>query len=220
MRHQVKGRKLNRTASHRKATLRNLATSLLKHKKIKTTSAKAKELRTFVEPMITKAKEDTVAARRHIARDIKDKDVLKELFTEIIEKIGDRPGGYTRVIKLGNRLGDAAEMSIIELVDFSNIIPEKKSKKAAGKVEKVKTEDVEDATVVEESTDEASEEKKPKAKAKKAEAKPKKTAAKPKKAEEKKTEAKPKKAAAKKTEVKEVKAKKTKSEEKSDTKEK
>ena len=218
MRHQVKGRKLSRTASHRKATLRNLATSLLKHKKIKTTTAKAKELKVFVEPMITKAKEDTVAARRHIAKDIKDRDVLKELFTEIVEKVGNRPGGYTRVIKLGNRLGDAAEMSIIELVDFSNITPEKKSKKDTSKKAKAKTEEVEEANVIEESTaDETVEGEKPKAKAK-----PKKAEAKPKKEEAEKAEAKPKKAAAKKTEEKEVKAKakKTKSDDKSETEEK
>ncbi len=94
MRHRVKGRKLKRTSEHKLATLRNLATSLLKHKKIKTTVAKAKELRTFVEPLITKAKVDSIASRRYVAREIKDKSVVKELFTEIIQKIGDRPGSF------------------------------------------------------------------------------------------------------------------------------
>lgn len=121
MRHGIKGRKLGRTASHRAATLRNLAMALLKHKKIKTTLAKAKELRTYVEPMITRAKVDSVANRRVTAQDINDKELVKELFTTIVEKVGDRPGGYTRVVKLGQRLGDAAEMAIIELVDFSEI---------------------------------------------------------------------------------------------------
>jgi len=129
MRHRVKGRKLKRTSEHRLATLRNLATSLLKHKKIKTTVAKAKELRTFVEPLITKAKVDSVASRRYVAAEIKDKSVVKELFTEIIPKIGDRPGGYTRIVKLGQRKGDGAELAIIELVDYSGLVKPKTEKK-------------------------------------------------------------------------------------------
>jgi large subunit ribosomal protein L17 len=149
MRHRIKGRKLGRTASHRQSTLRSLATALIKHKKIKTTVAKAKELRTFIEPMITKAKTDSVHARRLIARDINDKEVIKELFTEVVEKVGERPGGYTRVIKLGQRLGDAAEMAIIELVDFNDVAP-KKSKK----VKEESTEVVEKAEVVEETAKE------------------------------------------------------------------
>ncbi len=149
MRHRVKGRKLNRTASHRTATLRALATALIREKKIKTTVAKAKETRVFVEPIITRAKNDTVAARRIVAKDIQDKEVLKELFNEIIPKIGDRPGGYTRVVKLGRRLGDAAEMAIIELVDYNDIVERKKPRKAK----------TEDAKVVEETVEEkASEE--------------------------------------------------------------
>ncbi|MCK5457871.1 MAG: 50S ribosomal protein L17, partial [Melioribacteraceae bacterium] len=126
MRHRVKGRKLNRTASHRTATMRALATALIREKKIRTTVAKAKETRVFVEPIVTRAKNDTVAARRIIAKDIQDKEVLKELFNEIIPKIGDRPGGYTRVVKLGRRLGDAAEMAIIEFVDYNDIVERKK----------------------------------------------------------------------------------------------
>lgn len=135
MRHRVKGRKLKRTSEHRLATLRNLATSLLKHKKIKTTVAKAKELRTFIEPIITKAKVDSVAARRYVAADIKDKSVVKELFKEIIPKIGDRPGGYTRIVKLGQRKGDGAEMAIIELVDYSGITKPKREKKTKAEKE-------------------------------------------------------------------------------------
>jgi len=120
MRHRIKGRKLGRSTSHRIATLRSLATALIKHKKIKTTLAKAKQTRLFVEPIITKAKKGSVHARRLVARDIQDRQVLQELFSEVVEKIGDRPGGYTRVVKLGTRLGDAAEMAIIELVDFND----------------------------------------------------------------------------------------------------
>lgn len=172
MRHRVKGRKLKRTSSHRRATLIALATALLKHKKIKTTIAKAKELRTFVEPIITKAKTDSVAARRYVYNDIKDRDLIKELFGDIVAKIGDRPGGYTRIVKLGQRKGDAAELAIIELVDYSGIVKPKAPKKEKAEGETPKSE---------ETKAEAAEEKKP-AKAKTA--KPK--TAKPKKSEGKK----------------------------------
>lgn len=145
MRHRVKGRKLNRTASHRVATFRALATALLREKKIRTTIAKAKELRSFVEPLISRAKTDSVANRRNIARHIQDKEILKELFNDIIPKIGDRPGGYTRVVKLGRRQGDGAEMAIIELVDYNDV----NSKPKAPKVE-VKEDAIEDANVIEE----------------------------------------------------------------------
>jgi len=138
MRHRVKGRKLGRTAAHRRATLRLLATSLFRHKKIKTTLAKAKELRRFAEPLITKAKNDTVASRRLVAREIKDKEVVKELFGEIAEKVRERNGGYTRIVKLGQRAGDAAEMAIIELVDYNE---GEQSKPKAKKVKKTKTEE-------------------------------------------------------------------------------
>jgi large subunit ribosomal protein L17 len=141
MRHRIKGRKLGRTASHRSATLRSLATALIKHKKITTTVAKAKQTRLYVEPIITKAKNDTVHARRLVAQYIYDKGVIKELFTEVIPKIGDRPGGYTRVVKLGNRVGDAAEMAILELVDYNEVAPAKKAKKKT-KSDKRKTEEV------------------------------------------------------------------------------
>ncbi len=159
MRHRVKGKKLGRTAAHRRATLRALSTALIRHKRIKTTVAKAKALRMFVEPLITKAKKDTVHARRLIAREIHDKAVVQELFNEVIPKIGDRPGGYTRIVRLGNRVGDAAEMAIIELVDYNdvNVTKPKKSKKKAGKVEEKPVEKTEKTKEV--SEEKASEEK-------------------------------------------------------------
>lgn len=157
MRHRVKGRKLGRTASHREALLRSLATSLLKHKRIKTTVAKAKEARTFVETLITKARKNDLHAKKFVMNFIKDKEVVKELFSEIITKIGDRPGGYTRVIKLGRRAGDAAEVAILELVDYNDVVnakaeenKEKREAKAKAKKEKEEAEEVEDAKVVEE----------------------------------------------------------------------
>ncbi len=152
MRHRVKGRKLNRTASHRIATFRALATALLREKKIRTTIAKAKELRSFVEPLISRAKTDSVANRRNVARYIQDKEILKELFNEIVPKIGDRPGGYTRVVKLGRRQGDGAEMAIIELVDYNDV----NSKPQVPKAE-TKEEIIEDANVVEETVAEKTE---------------------------------------------------------------
>ncbi len=180
MRHRVKGRKLKRTHSHRLATLRSLATSLLRHKRIKTTVAKAKEARSFVEPLITKAKNDSVHARRYVAAQINDRDIVKELFGDIVTKVGERPGGYTRVVKLGRRKGDAAELAILELVDYSDVNlekakskeeekSEKKAGKKEGKVKAKKEEVVEEAEVVEETVEEKKEEKekKPKAKAKK-----------------------------------------------------
>ena len=125
MRHRVRGRKLNRTHSHREALLNALATSLLKYKRIKTTVAKAKESKSYVDKIITKARKNDLHSRRQIMSKIHDKEVVKELFNEIIPKIGDRPGGYTRVIKIGHRPGDAADMAIIELVDYNDVINEK-----------------------------------------------------------------------------------------------
>ncbi|MBR44602.1 MAG: 50S ribosomal protein L17 [Gemmatimonadetes bacterium] len=116
MRHRKKGRQLSRTRSHRKATLRNLATSLFRHERIETTTAKAKELRPFAERLITLARRGDVHARRSAATKIQDREVLGKLFDEIAPRYIERPGGYTRVLKLGNRKGDAAEMSLIELV--------------------------------------------------------------------------------------------------------
>ena len=157
MRHRVKGRKLGRTASHRKATLNALATALFRHKKIKTTLAKAKEARSFSEVLITKAKTDTVHSRRDVARFIKDRDIVKELFNEIAVKAANRPGGYTRVVKLGHRLGDAAEMAILELVDYSDgATPVEAKPKAEEVVEE--TPEVKEAEVVEEKAEETTEE--------------------------------------------------------------
>jgi len=117
MRHGKKGRKLSRTASHRKATLRNMATALFRHGRIETTTAKAKELRPFAERLITLARRGDLHARRLAARKIQDRQVLGNLFDEIAPRYAERPGGYTRILKLGTRKGDAAEMSLIELVD-------------------------------------------------------------------------------------------------------
>lgn len=140
MRHRVKGRKLKRTASHRRATLRSLATAVLKHKRIKTTLAKAKEARSYVERLITKARKNDLHSKRLVMSEIHDKEVVKELFAEIVPKIGDRPGGYTRVVKLGTRAGDAAQMAILELVDYNEVAnikaeqqKEKREQKAAQK---------------------------------------------------------------------------------------
>lgn len=129
MRHQVKGRKLGRTTPHRKATLQALSVALIKEKRIKTTLPKAKELRRFVEPIITKGKNDTTHNRRQVFGSLRDKFAVTELFEMIAPEVGDRPGGYTRVLKLGTRLGDSAEMAVIELVDFNDEKPEKKESK-------------------------------------------------------------------------------------------
>ena len=119
MRHNKKFNHLGRTASHRSAMLSNMAISLIKHKRITTTLAKAKALKKFVEPLITRAKDDTTNSRRVVFRYLQDKEVVNELFKEISVKVGDRPGGYTRVIKLGLRKGDAAPIAFIELVDYN-----------------------------------------------------------------------------------------------------
>ena len=116
MRHRKKGRQLSRTRSHRKATLRNLATSLFRHERIETTTATAKELRPYAERLITLARRGDVHSRRLAATKIQDREVLGKLFDDIAPRYMERPGGYTRVLKLGNRKGDAAEMSLIELV--------------------------------------------------------------------------------------------------------
>ena len=117
MRHRQKGRALSRTRTHRKATLRNLATALFRHERIETTTAKAKELRPYAERLITFGKRGDLHARRLAGRAISDREVLGKLFDEIAPRFSDRPGGYTRVLKLRNRKGDAAEMALIELLD-------------------------------------------------------------------------------------------------------
>jgi large subunit ribosomal protein L17 len=121
MRHGDKIKNLSRTASHRKALLSNLACQLFQHKRIVTTLAKAKALRVYVEPLITKGKENTTHQRRVVFSYLQDKEAIQELFGPIAEKIAGRPGGYTRVIKLGIRTGDNAEMGLIELVDFNEV---------------------------------------------------------------------------------------------------
>lgn len=132
MRHNKKINHLGRTSSHRQAMLSNMASSLIKHKRIFTTTAKAKALRKYVEPMITKSKEDTTHSRRVVFSSLQDKVAVTELFTVVSQKVGDRPGGYTRIIKTGNRLGDNATMCFIELVDFNeNML--KETKKATSK---------------------------------------------------------------------------------------
>lgn len=131
MRHGDKQNNLGRTSSHREAMLGNMACSLIKHKRISTTVAKAKALRKYVEPLITKAKDDTTHSRRTVFSYLSDKDAVTELFRDVAQKIGDRPGGYTRILKTGTRLGDSAEMCIIELVDFNeNMLASKADVKA------------------------------------------------------------------------------------------
>jgi large subunit ribosomal protein L17 len=124
MRHQKKRHKLGRTAAHREATLSALASALIEHKRIETTLAKAKALRVYVEPIITRSKEDTTHNRREAFRHLSNKEAVKELFSEISTKVGDRPGGYTRIVKLGQRQGDSAEMAVIELVDWNDVRPD------------------------------------------------------------------------------------------------
>ena len=118
MRHNKKFNHLGRTASHRSAMLANMAISLIEHKRITTTVAKAKALKKYVEPLITKAKDDSTNSRRVVFSYLQNKEAIKRLFGEVAEKVGDRPGGYTRIIKLGTRQGDAAQVCFIELVDF------------------------------------------------------------------------------------------------------
>lgn len=130
MRHNKNFNHLSRKASHRKAMLANMAVSLIEHKRINTTLAKAKELRKYVEPLITKAKEDTTHSRRMVFSYLKNKNAITTLFGEISQRVGDRPGGYTRILKTGFRKGDAAEMCFIELVDYNeNLLKDSASKK-------------------------------------------------------------------------------------------
>jgi len=154
MRHGKKFNHLGRTHEHRAAMLSNMATSLIMHKRIKTTVAKAKALQLYIDPLLTKSKSDTTHSRRIVFKYLQNKFAVTELFREVSVKIADRPGGYTRIIKLGQRLGDAAEMCYIELVDFNeNLLSTKKTsatkkpavrrsrKKATDKVETVQVED-------------------------------------------------------------------------------
>ena len=121
MRHGKKINHLGRKTAHRHSMLANMANSLIEHKRINTTVAKAKALKKFVEPLVTKSKEDTTHNRRLVFAKLRQKESVTELFRTVAPKVGDRPGGYTRIIKLGNRLGDNADMAMIELVDFNEI---------------------------------------------------------------------------------------------------
>ena len=121
MRHGKKFNHLGRKSAHRKSMLANMACSLIEHKRINTTTAKAKALKQFVEPLITKSKEDTTHNRRIVMSRLRQKEAVTELFRDVATKVGDRPGGYTRIIKLGNRLGDNADMAMIELVDYNEL---------------------------------------------------------------------------------------------------
>ncbi len=141
MRHGKKINHLGRKTAHRKSMLANMACSLIEHKRINTTVAKAKALKQFVEPLVTKSKEDTTHNRRIVYSRLRQKEAVAELFREVAVKVGDRPGGYTRIIKLGNRLGDNADMAMIELVDFNEVYnankpAKKKSTRRAGKGKK------------------------------------------------------------------------------------
>lgn len=153
MRHGVKINHLGRKTPHRKALMRNLAISLIEHKRITTTLAKAKALRIFIEPLVTKAKTDDMHNRRLAFSSLQNKDAIKELFDIVSKKIGDRPGGYTRIIKLERRLGDAADMALIEFVDFNELynstskVGEEKKKTRRGRAKKsVETKPVEATT--------------------------------------------------------------------------
>lgn len=132
MRHNKKFNHLGRTTSHRKAMLSNMASSLIQHKRIATTLAKAKALQVYVEPLLTKSKDDTTHSRRTVFSHLQNKAIVTELFQNVSQKIADRPGGYTRILRTGFRLGDNAEMCIIELVDYNdNMLKEKAAKKAS-----------------------------------------------------------------------------------------
>ena len=171
MRHGKKFNHLGRKPAHRKAMLSNMAASLILHKRIKTTVAKAKALKLYVEPLITKSKNDTTHSRRVVFSYLKDKYAVTELFREISEKVADRPGGYTRILRLGNRLGDNEEMCMIKLVDYNeNILSEKATKKKSTRRRgKKKSTDAPKAEATAETKTEEVKEEKPKAKAKKAE---------------------------------------------------
>ena len=152
MRHNKKFNHLGRTASHRASMLANMACSLIMHKRITTTLAKAKALKTYVEPLITRSKKDDTNSRRVVFRYLQNKYAVKELFGEVAEKVADRPGGYTRIIKLGTRLGDAASMAFIELVDFDENMA--KTAKAEKKTRRSRRSKKAEDTVVEDSTTE------------------------------------------------------------------
>lgn len=222
MRHRKKVKKLGRTASHRRATLRNMATALINHHQIKTTLGKAKAARSYVEKLITTGKKDSVHARRQAFKLLQNRTLVKKLFDEIAPSFSDRNGGYTRVVKLGPRTGDGAEMAVLQLVGFEQLIideQEKQKQKRKERVEKKKAKEAEEAEAAEVITEEPVEKKEKekegkeekeatKEKTEAKEEKPKETKAKkpkkeskPAKAEAKKKEA-PKSSSKKKTEKK------------------
>jgi large subunit ribosomal protein L17 len=167
MKHNKKVNHLGRTAEHRQALLSNMACSLIMHKRIKTTTAKAKALKVFIEPLITKSKNDTTASRRIVFGRLRQKEAVTELFREISQKVANRPGGYTRILRTGFRQGDAAEMCIIELVDYNeNMLKEtaakkatrtRRSKKAAPKAEEAPVEAAPEAPAAEAPAEEKAE---------------------------------------------------------------
>jgi len=192
MRHGKKFNHLGRKTAHRKAMLANMATSLIIHKRIKTTVAKAKALRLYVEPLITKSKNDTTHSRRVVFSYLKDKYAVTELFREVSTKIANRPGGYTRILRTGNRLGDNAEMCIIELVDYNEnllTVKETKAKSTRRRKSKKKVDETPNAAVEIATEDVKVEEKTPVKKAENKVAEKKSEAKEEKKAEEKKPKA-------------------------------
>jgi large subunit ribosomal protein L17 len=155
MRHRKKGKKLGRTSPHRKRTLQALSNALIENKHITTTIAKAKALRPFVEPLITRAKDDTEHNRRQVFRHLQNKESVSELFGEVAERVGDRPGGYTRIIKLGQRSGDGAELALVELVDYNDVQPADGGSSGSGRTRRGsgkgrRTEDSEDESSADE----------------------------------------------------------------------
>ena len=173
MRHGKKGNHLGRKTAHRRAMLANMACSLIEHKRINTTVAKAKALKVFVEPLVTKSKEDTTHNRRIVFSKLRSKEAVSELFREVAPKVGDRPGGYTRVIKLGSRLGDAAEMAMIELVDYNETygVDKPKKKKSTRRAGKKKASDSETTAQPKEAAPKETKKEEPKAEEPKAEEK-------------------------------------------------
>jgi len=138
MRHGKKHNHLGRQKGHRTALLRNLSCALIEHKRINTTLAKAKALRVYIEPVVTRAKENTTHSRRVAFKYLQSKDAIKELFSTVADKVGDRPGGYTRIIKTGFRKGDAAEMAMIEFVDFNDVYTKASKPKSSGRTRRRK----------------------------------------------------------------------------------
>lgn len=158
MRHNKKVNHLGRTKTHREAMLANMASSLIKHKRIFTTTAKAKSLRKYIEPLITKSKDTSVHSQRIVFSSLQDKYAVKELFTEISSKVMDRPGGYTRIIKTGLREGDNAAMCFIELVDYNeNMFKTAKTRKQSTRTRRSRKKSAVDATVEAETTEGAAE---------------------------------------------------------------